>query len=51
MIGAETELEEALAALVETGALLRADLEWLDETYYFINGHPGPRCRPSNRGR
>jgi DnaD/phage-associated family protein len=41
MIGDEPALEEALAALVAQGALLRADLDWLDETYYFINGPQG----------
>ncbi|MCB2209474.1 DnaD domain protein [bacterium] len=41
MIGEEAELAQALAALVEIGALLRADLDWLDETYYFINGPQG----------
>lgn len=41
MMGGEAELAEALAGLVKSGALLRADLDWLDETYYFINGPQG----------
>lgn len=41
LVGDESALQELLTALVERGALLRADLDWLDETYYFINGPQG----------
>lgn len=41
MVGAETEITSTLTALVNLGAVLQAELPWLDETYYFINAPQG----------
>jgi DNA replication protein len=41
MIGNQEALIKALLDLEKLGALLRANLAWLDETYYFINGPQG----------
>ncbi len=41
MTGGREGLDNALSRLVELGAILKANLEWLDETYYFINGPQG----------
>ncbi len=41
MVGDENALKEALEALVDLGAVLKADLEWMNERYYFINGPQG----------
>lgn len=41
MIDGEDNLDTALAGLVNQGALLKADLQWMSEVYYFINGPQG----------
>ncbi|MDY6867355.1 MAG: DnaD domain protein [Chloroflexota bacterium] len=41
MVGGEKTLKKALQALVEYGAVLEANLEWMNERYYFINGPQG----------
>jgi DNA replication protein len=41
MIGNQEALKKALSDLEKLGALLRANLAWMDETYYFINGPQG----------
>ena len=41
MIGDEAKINSTLLELVELGAVLRAELPWLEETYYFINGPQG----------
>jgi len=41
MIGGQPALEEALGGLIETGAILKAELAWMNEVYYFINSPQG----------
>ena len=41
MVGDQAALEQAVQTLVGLGALLRAELAWMDETYYFINTPQG----------
>lgn len=41
MTANEKALEKALAELVSLGAVLKAELAWMDEIYYFINGPQG----------
>ncbi len=41
MVGGAENLGSALNNLVKLGALVKADQNWLDETYYFINGPQG----------
>ena len=41
LLGDEAVIGKTLQELVALGAVLRADLPWLDETYYFINGPQG----------
>ena len=41
MVGDRKALSNTLDELVELGALLKAELEWLNETYYFINSPQG----------
>ena len=39
--GGITKIARCLEGLVTLGAILKADLAWLNETYYFINGPQG----------
>ena len=41
MMHGEEALKSALVSLVKLGAVLKAELRWMDETYYFINGPQG----------
>lgn len=41
MVGDKTALQNVLESLVNSGAALKAELSWLDETYYFINTPQG----------
>jgi len=41
MVGGEEALQIALKALVDLGAVLKADLEWMNERYYFLNNPQG----------
>jgi DNA replication protein len=41
MIGGEDILQKSLNGLLALGAVLKADLPWMEETYYFINGPQG----------
>lgn len=41
MIGGEAHILPALQSLVQLGAVLQAELPWMDETYYFINTPQG----------
>jgi DnaD/phage-associated family protein len=41
IIGGEEMLLEALDGLINLGAVLKADLKWMNETYFFINGPQG----------
>lgn len=41
MTQGEETLQNALEGLVALGVVLKADLDWMDETYYFINGPQG----------
>ena len=41
MIGDPSALSKALAGLVDLGAVLKAELDWMDETYYFMNSPQG----------
>lgn len=41
MVGDESALQNALSALVAYKAVLRAELTWMNETYYFINSPQG----------
>jgi len=41
MLGDEASIAQTLQELVSLGAVLQAELPWLDETYYFINGPQG----------
>ena len=41
MVGDLSSLTKALEGLTELGAILKADLEWMNETYYFINSPQG----------
>ena len=41
MIGGEQEIQTTLSGLINLGAVLQADLEWMDERYYFINSPQG----------
>ncbi len=41
MTGGEEALEQALKRLVALKAVLEAKLDWMDETYFFINGPQG----------
>lgn len=41
MTGSKEQLEHALTCLVELGVVLKAELAWMDETYYFINSPQG----------
>jgi DNA replication protein len=41
MLKDEETLKLALAGLVNLNAVLEANLDWMDETYYFINGPQG----------
>ncbi len=41
MVGGEEILDESLKGLLNLGAVIKADLPWMEETYYFINGPQG----------
>jgi DNA replication protein len=41
MVGGEVGLHSALAGLVDLHAVLEAELDWMDEVYYFINTPQG----------
>lgn len=41
MMDGDQRLEDALSGLVNLGAVLKADLDWMNETYYFINSPQG----------
>ena len=41
MVGDLSALSKALDGLTEIGAILKADLAWINETYYFINSPQG----------
>ena len=41
MIGDQEALERTLESLISLGAILRAELDWMDEVYYFINNPQG----------
>ncbi len=41
MVDGEENLTQSLNELVGLGAVIKADLSWLDETYYFINTPQG----------
>jgi DNA replication protein len=41
MVGGKETLQNALNALVNLGAVLEANLEWMNERYYFLNGPQG----------
>lgn len=41
MIGGETQIKDTLSELVHLGAVLQAELSWLNETYTFINSPQG----------
>jgi DnaD/phage-associated family protein len=41
MVGDLSSLTKALEELTELCAILKADLEWMNETYYFINSPQG----------
>ncbi|MBG0786655.1 MAG: DnaD domain protein [Anaerolineaceae bacterium] len=41
MLGGISKIGKALQALVGLGAVLQAELPWMDETYYFINAPQG----------
>lgn len=41
MVGDEETLAQSLNGLVDLGAVLAAELSWMGETYYFINGPQG----------
>ena len=41
MLGGEAQIGNTLQELVALGAMLQAELTWLDETYYFINAPQG----------
>ena len=41
MMDGEEGLQTALEGLVDLGAVLKADLEWMDEIYYFLNSPQG----------
>ena len=41
MLGGEAQIGNTLQELVALGAVLQAELPWLDETYYFINAPQG----------
>ena len=41
MMGGKDRLDHALEGLIELGALLRAELDWMDEVYFFINNPQG----------
>ena len=41
MVGGEDQLQPALQSLVRLGAVLQAELPWMDETTYFINTPQG----------
>lgn len=41
MMGNEHSLQDALAGLIVLGAVLAAEIDWLDEVYYFLNSPQG----------
>jgi DnaD/phage-associated family protein len=41
MVGGQESLGKALQGLVDLGAVLAADMDWMDEVYYFINSPQG----------
>ena len=41
MLGGEEQIGKTLKELVASGAVLQAELPWMDETYYFINAPQG----------
>ncbi len=41
MMGDKAALDQSLVGLIELGALLKAELDWMDEVYYFINNPQG----------
>lgn len=41
LIGGEEILQKSLQGLLGLGAVIRADLPWMNETYYFINSPQG----------
>lgn len=41
MMGNEQGLKDALAGLITLGAVLAAEIDWMDEIYYFLNSPQG----------
>lgn len=41
MIGGQESLQKTLQGLVDLGAVLAADMDWMNEVYYFINSPQG----------
>ena len=41
MMGNEQGLKDALAGLIALGAVLAAEIDWMDEVYYFLNSPQG----------
>lgn len=41
MMGEEEGIKKALKGLIDLGAVLKAEMDWMDEVYYFINNPQG----------
>ena len=51
MLGGEEQIGKTLKELVASGAVLQAELPWMDETYYFINAPQGRAAGTSDPSR